>query len=104
MIQLQVITDILQTLFGYVQLVVIKKYFIGASVSEPPSSDANGNFLYIYILAECVALWGEPEQAVHGTKERRAACSKQWHEGEKSNNVVGYCYDLCNPRRRRMCT
>ena len=28
-----------------------------------------------YVLAECVALWGEPEQAVHGTKERRAAAS-----------------------------
>ena len=27
------------------------------------------------ILAECIALWGEPEQAVHGTKERRAAAS-----------------------------
>ena len=27
------------------------------------------------ILAECVALWGEPEQAVHGTIERRAAAS-----------------------------
>ena len=27
------------------------------------------------VLAECVALWGEPEQAVHGTKERRAAAS-----------------------------
>ena len=26
-------------------------------------------------LAECVALWGEPEQAVHGVKERRAAAS-----------------------------
>ena len=26
-------------------------------------------------LAECVALWGEPEQAVHGMKERRAAAS-----------------------------
>ena len=27
------------------------------------------------LLAECVALWGEPEQAVHGTKERREAVS-----------------------------
>ena len=27
------------------------------------------------ILAECVALWGEPEQAVHGMKERRATAS-----------------------------
>ena len=26
-------------------------------------------------LAECVALWGEPEQAVHGMKERGAAAS-----------------------------
>ena len=32
-------------------------------------------YIYIYILAECVALWGEPEQAVHGTIERRAASS-----------------------------
>ena len=36
----------------------------------------------IYILAECVALWGEPEQAVHGMK----SSSKQLHEGEKRNN------------------
>ena len=27
------------------------------------------------LLAECVALWGEPEQAVHGRIERRAAGS-----------------------------
>ena len=27
---------------------------IGASVSEPPSSDANGNYIYIYILLLCV--------------------------------------------------
>ena len=26
-------------------------------------------------LAECVALWGEPEQAVHGIKERAAISS-----------------------------
>ena len=26
-------------------------------------------------LAECVALWGEPEQSVHGVKDRRAAAS-----------------------------
>ena len=32
--------------------------------------------MYIYILAECVALWGEPEQTVSsGMKERRAAAS-----------------------------
>ena len=36
-------------------------------------------------LAECVALWGEPEQVVNGMKERR----KQWHEGEKRNNLHG---------------
>ena len=29
----------------------------------------------VYLLAECVALWGKPEQAVHGMKERRAAAS-----------------------------
>ena len=45
----------------------------------------------VYLLAECVALWGEPEQAVHGMKERRAA-AKQWHEREKSNNLVGCCF------------
>ena len=38
-------------------------------MSELPSSDANGLSFILYILAECVALWGEPEQAVHGTKE-----------------------------------
>ena len=26
-------------------------------------------------IAECIALWGEPEQAVHGMKERTAATS-----------------------------
>ena len=26
--------------------------------------------IYIYILAECVALWGEPEQAVAGVSNR----------------------------------
>ena len=31
--------------------------------------------LILSLLAECVALWGEPEQAVHGVKERRAAAS-----------------------------
>ena len=52
------------------------------------------------ILAECVALWGEPEQAVHGMKERRAAASS----GMKGKRATMYCYDLCNPRKRRMCT
>ena len=50
-------------------------------------------------LAECVALWDEPE--------REKSSSKQWHEGKKSNNSVGYyfwTYNLCNPSRRRMCT
>ena len=32
-------------------------------------------YCIIYELAECVALWGEPEQAEHGTIERRAASS-----------------------------
>ena len=27
------------------------------------------------LLAECVALWGKPEQAVHGTIERTATAS-----------------------------
>ena len=48
------------------------------SVSNPVS------VLY-YLLAECVALWGDPEQAVNGMKERR----KQWHEGAKRNNLHG---------------
>ena len=31
-------------------------------------------------LAECVALWGEPEQSVHGMKETRAAVSSGMKE------------------------
>ena len=38
-------------------------------------------------LAECVALWGEPEQAVHGMKERRAAVSSDM-KGEKEKQVA----------------
>ena len=39
------------------------------------------------ILAECVALWGEPEQAVHGMKERRAAaCSDM--KGKRAIRLV----------------
>ena len=38
-------------------------------------------------LAECVALWGEPEQAVHGMKERRAAaCSDM--KGKRAIRLV----------------
>ena len=37
-------------------------------------------YIYIYILAECVALWGEPEQTVHGMKERRAAACSDMKE------------------------
>ena len=39
-------------------------------------------YINIYILAECVALWGDPEQAVHGM-ERRAAASSGMNEGER---------------------
>ena len=46
--------------------------------------------LYIYIynyketIAECVALLGEPEQAVHGTKERRAAPASSDMKGKRA--------------------
>ena len=36
-------------------------------------------------IAECIALWGKPEQAVHGMKERRAAASSAM-KGEKETN------------------
>ena len=48
------------------------------------------------ILAECVALWGEPEQAVHGMKETRAAASS----GMKGKRVtiqlvVAFAFTTC---------
>ena len=38
-------------------------------------TDNTKQVIFCYKLAECVALWGEPEQAVHGMKERGAAAS-----------------------------
>ena len=43
-------------------------------------------------LAECVALWGKPERAVHGMKERRAAASSGMKGKRALNNLVGYCF------------
>ena len=35
---------------------------IGASLSEPHTSESNDRTFIYYILGECSALWGEPEQ------------------------------------------
>ena len=48
----------------------------------------------INILAECVALWGEPEQAVHGTIERRAASISDM-KGKRATIYLVIAYDLC---------
>ena len=60
----------------------------------------------------CVCLFVNSKQnALHcwASLSKQKSSSKQWHEGEKSNNSVSCCfctytYDLCNPSRRRMCT
>ena len=42
----------------------LMKFVIGASVSEPHTSEFNGgiSLIYIAILGECNALWGEHER------------------------------------------
>ena len=50
--------------------------------------------VYYMQLAECVALWGKPEKAVHGM-ERRAAVSSGM-KGKKSNNLASCCFCTCD--------